>query len=96
MRPGRCRDLLPPQRDPQAFALLQRAYALLSGGQAISDVTLTGTARRIVGSDDESGVAVFKAFASGAGHKQGSRVRAFHGHHVNGSCVESESQRLRR
>lgn len=32
----------------------------------ISDVTLTGTARRIAGSDDESGSAVLKALASGA------------------------------
>jgi len=56
----------PPQRDPQAIALLQRAYAALSGGQAISDVTLTGTARRVAGSDDETGTAILKALATGA------------------------------
>jgi len=56
-----------PQGDPQAFALLQRAYAALSGGQAISDVTLTGTARRVAGSDDETGTATLKALATGAG-----------------------------
>ena len=56
----------PPQGDPQAFALLQRAYAALSGGQAISDVTLTGTARRVAGSDDETGAAILKALATGA------------------------------
>src|SRR3989441_3183293 len=55
-----------PQGDPQAFALLQRAYAALSGGQAISDVTLTGTARRVAGSDDETGTAILKALATGA------------------------------
>ena len=55
----------PPQRDPQAIALLQRAYALLSGGQAIRDVTLTGTARRIAGSDNETGMATLKGLATG-------------------------------
>jgi hypothetical protein len=52
---------------PQALALLQKSLAALTGGQSISDVTLSGTARRIAGSDDESGTATLKALASGAG-----------------------------
>jgi hypothetical protein len=51
----------------QAPALLQGAFAALSGGQPLSDVTLSGTARRIAGSDDDTGTAVLKALASGAG-----------------------------
>ncbi|HEY2459885.1 MAG TPA: hypothetical protein VGI16_03720 [Candidatus Acidoferrum sp.] len=46
---------------PQAESLLQRARAALSGANPISDVTLTGTARRIAGSDDESGSVTLKA-----------------------------------
>jgi len=51
---------------PQAVALLQKSFAALTGGQSLTDVTLSGTARRITGSDDEAGTAVFKALASGA------------------------------
>jgi hypothetical protein len=51
----------------QAQSLLQRSLANLSGGQTLSDITLSGTARRIAGSDDDTGPAVFKALASGAG-----------------------------
>lgn len=50
---------------PQALQLLQRSYGTLAGGQALNDVTLSGMARRIAGSDDESGTAVFKATANG-------------------------------
>jgi|SRR5437667_1562151 len=53
--------------NPQALSLLQRSLNALSGGQSLNDVTLSGTARRIAGSDDETGTAVFKALASGAG-----------------------------
>ena len=52
---------------PQALALLQQSLAALTGGQSLTDVTLSGTARRIVGSNDESGSAVLKAIAAGAG-----------------------------
>ena len=45
----------------QAPALLQSALAALAGANSVSDVTLTGTARRIAGSDDETGTAVLKA-----------------------------------
>lgn len=49
----------------QASLLLQKAYTALSGGQTLSDVTLSGTARRIAGSDDETGTAILKALATG-------------------------------
>jgi hypothetical protein len=51
---------------PQALQLLQRSLSALSSGQTLTDVTLTGTARRIAGSDDESGTVVLKATASGS------------------------------
>lgn len=51
----------------QASQLLRQSLAALQGNMSLTDVTLSGTARRIVGSDDESGTAVFKALASGAG-----------------------------
>jgi hypothetical protein len=51
---------------PQAGAVLQQSLAALTGGHPLTDVTLSGTARRIAGSDDESGTAVLKALASGA------------------------------
>ena len=49
----------------QGPALLQRAQAAMTRGAAVSEVTLTGTARRIAGSDDESGTATLKALATG-------------------------------
>jgi hypothetical protein len=48
---------------PQAAALLQQSLAALSGGHPLTDVTLSGTARSIAGSDDESGTVVVKALA---------------------------------
>jgi hypothetical protein len=48
---------------PQATALLQQSLAALTGGHPLTDVTLSGTARRIAGSDDESGTVVIKALA---------------------------------
>jgi len=50
-----------PAPPVQAPALLQSALAALAGANSVSDVTLAGTARRIAGSDDESGTAVLKA-----------------------------------
>lgn len=50
---------------PQALAVLQGASRTLSGRTTINDVTLTGTARQIAGSDDETGTATLKATASG-------------------------------
>jgi len=49
--------------DPSAGALLSKSLAALSGGNQITDVTLSGAARRIAGSDDESGTAVVKSLA---------------------------------
>jgi hypothetical protein len=45
---------------------LQGALAALSPNIAISDVTLTGSVRRIAGSDDESGTATLKALSTGS------------------------------
>jgi len=55
------------QQPDQALLLLQRSAAALSGGQTLTDVTLSGTARRIAGSDDGTGTAVLQAIATGAG-----------------------------
>jgi len=52
--------------DPTATALLSKSLAALNGNISVSDVTLSGTARRIAGSDDEAGTGVFKAIVSGA------------------------------
>jgi|ERR1700674_29139 len=54
-----------PAPPAQAPVLLQSAFAALAGATSVSDVTLTGTARRIAGSDDETGTATLKA-VSGA------------------------------
>src|SRR6266852_3443506 len=44
-----------------ASQLLQQSLAALQGNTSLSDVTLSGPARRIAGSDDESGTATYKA-----------------------------------
>jgi len=49
--------------DPQAVALLQKSLAALTSGTQITDVTLTGSAHRFAGSDDESGSATLQATA---------------------------------
>jgi len=49
----------------QAATFLQKAFSALVGSAPINDVTLAGTARRIAGSDDETGTAVLKALATG-------------------------------
>jgi hypothetical protein len=49
----------------QGAVLLQQAFGVLAGSVSLADVTLTGTARRIAGSDDETGTAVLKALATG-------------------------------
>src|SRR5438445_6471880 len=48
----------------QAATLLTQSAAALTGSVALSDVTLSGTARRIAGSDDESGSVVLTASGS--------------------------------
>jgi hypothetical protein len=57
----------PVASSSQATTLLSQSLAALTGQSVPSDVTLSGTARRIAGSDDDTGTAVFKAIASGAG-----------------------------
>jgi hypothetical protein len=52
--------------DPNAKAMAMVTQALTGAATAsINDVTLTGTARRIVGADDETGTAKVKALATG-------------------------------
>jgi hypothetical protein len=55
----------PVTSDPRAIALIQRALAALVGRATVSDVTLTGTAQRIAGSDDETGTATLTAMSVG-------------------------------
>jgi hypothetical protein len=45
----------PAIKNPQAVSLAAASLAALSGSTAIADVTLTGTATRIAGSDAETG-----------------------------------------
>lgn len=53
------------QSSPQALTLLQQSLGALQGNTPITDVTLSGTARRIAG-DDETGTATVKALSVGA------------------------------
>jgi hypothetical protein len=50
---------------PSAATLLSEAATALSGSNTVSDVTLTGSAQSIAGSDDESGTVSMKAMAPG-------------------------------
>jgi hypothetical protein len=56
----------PGVSSPQAIQLLQRALQALTKGAPLQDVTLTGTARRIAGSDDETGQATLTATPTGS------------------------------
>jgi hypothetical protein len=49
----------------QATTLLTQSLTALVGQATPTDVTLSGTARRIAGSDDESGTSVLKALVTG-------------------------------
>src|SRR5882672_11074695 len=49
----------------QPGALLQQSLAAQIGNTSISDVTLTGSVRRIAGSDDESGTVTLKGLSGG-------------------------------
>jgi hypothetical protein len=55
----------PVASNPQALQILQQSLAALSPNIAVRDVTLSGSAHYIVGSDDETGTAVLKATALG-------------------------------
>lgn len=59
--PGSVAAQQTPPRDPQAIVLASRALMVLTGGAAVNDVILTGTATRIAGSDRGTGTAVLKA-----------------------------------
>ena len=54
------------QTSAVSTATLQAALVALSPKTTISDVTLSGLARRIAGSDDESGTVTLKALSTGA------------------------------
>jgi hypothetical protein len=56
----------PASASPQALQLLQSALAALSPNIKTQDVTLSGSAHYIAGSDDETGTATLKAIATGA------------------------------
>lgn len=51
---------------PQGSVFLQKALTTLAPNLSLTDVTLTGSVRRIAGSDDETGSATFKSLSSGA------------------------------
>ena len=57
----------PAPRDAQAVSALQRSLVALVGTSTVKDITLTGSVRRIAGSDDDSGTATFKATSIGQG-----------------------------
>jgi hypothetical protein len=50
---------------PDATARLQSSLTMLTGKSPVTDITLTGVAERIAGSDDESGRATLKAMVTG-------------------------------
>ena len=51
---------------PQAGQILQQALAALNGTTTTRDVTLSGSAHYIAGSDDETGTGTLEAIATGA------------------------------
>jgi hypothetical protein len=53
----------PVASSTQGTVALQQALKALAPATSITDITLTGTARRIAGSDDESGTVTVKALA---------------------------------
>jgi len=78
----------PSTSDPRATTLLQQALGALTGGQAVTDVTVTGAVRRIAGQDDETGTVVLKALATGesridmsfpSGNRSGVRTNSANG-----------------
>ena len=55
-----------PSSSSQATTLLTQSVAALMGQAALSDVILSGSARRLAGSDDETGSGVLMAITDGA------------------------------
>jgi hypothetical protein len=62
--PGWAANSAPPS-DPQAVSFATQSVAAMTGGSAITDVTLTGNVTRILGSDQQTGTAklLAKGFA---------------------------------
>jgi hypothetical protein len=58
----------PPSSDPQALSFANQSIAVLTEGSVISDVTLSGNATWIAGSDNQSGTATL--YAKGAGESR--------------------------
>jgi len=56
----------PASPTTSASSLLQNALAAQVGSAQITDITLSGSLRRVAGSDDETGSAVLKVISSGA------------------------------
>ncbi|SRR6266446_6808287 len=54
----------PPQSDPQAVSFASKSIAALTGGNAISDVRLTGT---VIWNGSDSGTGTFRALGTGEG-----------------------------
>lgn len=50
--------------DPQAVALATKAFAALTGGAQIQDVSLSGSANRVAGADEETGTVILKALGA--------------------------------
>jgi hypothetical protein len=50
--------------DPQAVALAAKSLAVLTGSTRVQDVSLTGSATRIAGSDEESGTVTLTALGA--------------------------------
>ncbi|HKV27309.1 MAG TPA: hypothetical protein VJN90_03410 [Candidatus Acidoferrales bacterium] len=57
----------PASRDAQAVVILQKSLAAQLGTTTVNDVTLTGSANWIAGSDNETGSVTLKATAVGKG-----------------------------
>jgi hypothetical protein len=55
----------PSAQTIQAGSVLQASLKSLTGGASISDVTISATAHRIVGADDQTGTATLTAMAAG-------------------------------
>lgn len=87
-----------PSRDTQAISILQRSLTAMAKGATVSDVTLSGRATRIAGSDQESGQVILEAKGARASRVtlslSGSpltEVRSFNGGAEIGAYVGSDT-----
>ena len=62
--PGTINSQQTPTASTQPSTILAQSLAAMGGASNVSDITLTGTVERIVGSDDETGSASYKAIAT--------------------------------